>query len=136
MSENWKFVLKALMYQLEYERDLPTRASRMFEMIVRDPAEAFAPPEAIRQAVDDALASATDLSAVYPQPYSDADLREVFFAELARKLHEELARSGEPAPQAGTWAPAGDEEQPGVELSAGDLLPGQAGAWWRLQPAA
>lgn len=131
MSDSWQPIIRNLMYALEYENDLPTRADRMFEVIAMAPDEGIAAPEAIRKAIDDALASSTDLATLYKQPYSDDDLRRMF-ADLSEKLQQALARSGDLAPQAGTWRPIADDDHAGVTLAAGEVLPEHAGKWWRL----
>ncbi len=131
MSDAWQRVIRSLMYGLEYERDLPGRAARMFEVVAMAPAEAVAPPEDMRRALDDALASSVDLTTLYPQSYSDSDLRGMF-AALSEKLRREFAKSGEPAPQTGAWRPTEDDEHAGVALNAGDALPSDPAGWWRL----
>lgn len=131
MSNEWLRIVASLLYGIEYERDLPGRAARTFEVIAMAPAAAVAPPDDIRKALADALASSTDLSKLYEQSFSDRDLRGML-AALSEKLRLELAQSGEPVPEAGTWRPAEDDEHVGVALNAGDALPSHPSGWWRL----
>lgn len=131
MSGNWQPIIRSLLYGIEYERDLPSRAGRMFEVVAMAPEAAVAPPENIVEALDEALASSTDLTTLYQQSYSDRDLR-AMFADLSEKLRRELAKAGASAPSAGTWRPSEDDDHPGVALAEGDALPGEPGGWWRL----
>lgn len=143
MPDNWKPIVLGLIYGLEYENDLPTRAQRMFEGIAAAPDQARATPEQVRAAIEQALSSPADLPKEYviagkvvAQPYSDADVRGVL-AELAEKLRLRLAQSGDPAPLAGRWVPATFDEHTGVGLAAGDRLPAHdGGSWWRFVPDA
>ena len=133
MPNDWRPVVRSLMYGIENDRDLPGRAERMFETIAMAPEAAVAPPDAVSGALEDALASDADLASVYPfpQPHSDRDLRAMFVA-LSGKLRAGLAKAGEPAPSQGDWRPTGDDDHPGVALNAGDALPAEPEGWWRL----
>lgn len=141
MSDHWKPIVMGLIYGLEYEKDLPTRAQRMFEGIATAPDEGRDEPEQVRAALEQALSSSVDLPKQYviagevvAQPYSDADVRGVL-AELAEKLRLQLVRSGDPAPRAGIWAPATYDDHAGIALAAGDCLPAHDdGSWWRFVP--
>ncbi len=131
MSYHWQRIIASLMYGIEYERDLPGRAERLFEVIAMAPAAAVAPPEDIRRALDDALASSTDFTTFFEQPFSNGELRESL-AALSEKMRSELAKSGDPAPEAGVWRPAEDDEHDGAALNAGEALPMRPDGWWRL----
>lgn len=133
MPNDWRPVVRSLMYGIERDGDLPGRAERMFETIAMAPEAAVAAPDAVVRALDDALASEADLAAVYPfpQPHSDRDLR-AMFASLVDKLRAGLAKAGEPAPSQGDWRPTEDYDHPGVALNAGDAVPTEPQGWWRL----
>ncbi len=131
MSGDWRPIIRSLMYGIEYEKDLPGRAERMFETIAMAPEAAIAPPENVRKALDDALAADADLTLLYQQPFSDRDLR-AMFARLSEKLRNELAKSGQAAPASGTWRPTEDDDHAGIALDAGGALPSEPEGWWRL----
>lgn len=139
MSEDWRPVIRALIYGIEYERDMPTRAQRVFQGIALAPEDAIATPGVLRAALAGALSSTEDLPTLYEiagervaLPHSDEDLR-VMLAQLAEKLDSELAETGAAAPRAGYWVPATYEDHEGIDLAQGEPLPAHAeGRWWRL----
>lgn len=144
MSDDWKPVIRQLIYGIEHERDLPSRARRVFEGVSHAPGEALPEPVTLRRALAAALASQTDLAALYvvagervAMPHDDAALR-AMLAELAALIDSELAQAGERAPRAGYWVPATWDAGEGIALDAGAVLPAHAAGWWRLgtDPAA
>ena len=140
MSDSWQLIIRALFYGLEYEDDLPTRAQRNVDVIATSPWASTQPDEILR-AIDQALACSADLPSLYAiagqvvkQPYSDADLRRLL-EDVSDRLRRQMARTGDPAPQAGIWGPADYSDRPRIVLTAGERLPEhEGGRWWRLIP--